>query len=137
MQTVLVVHSRSQKSQLRKTRCNCFCFQNTFCIIVNNNIRILFQCQFLLNFHESQTTIPLASSILLKKFIFSGLFAIKNTNFSYSTISLLIHCKQMLTHKDKMQKSPMKCVCKIKKIPNSDMEFGIFMVLFLKNLHFH
>jgi hypothetical protein len=90
-----------------------------------------------LNFDESQTTIPLASSILLKKFIFSGLFAIKNTNFSYSTISLLIHCTQMLTHKDEMQKKPMKCIDKIKKIPNSDMEFGIFMVLFLKNLHFH
>jgi hypothetical protein len=43
----------------------------------------------------------------------------------------------MLTHKDEMQKKPMKCIDKIKKIPNSDMEFGIFMVLFLKNLHFH
>lgn len=43
----------------------------------------------------------------------------------------------MLTHKDEMQKSPMKCVCKIKKIPNSDMEFGIFYSVVLRKLHFH
>jgi hypothetical protein len=43
----------------------------------------------------------------------------------------------MLTQKDEMHKKPTKCIFKIKKIPNSDMEFGIFIVLFLKNLHFH